>query len=98
MTLAACRSGPPLDVGDRDANDLDRLAASLDALALCYCTPDVEEADCRDGSGKTSVGEVVAMPLRSIVVPGVFELGAISAMSEAFEAACEVHPAKVDHT
>jgi hypothetical protein len=61
--------------------------ACLDALALCYCTPDVEEADYGDGSGKTSVGEVVAMPFRLVVVPGLFEPEAICAMSEAFEAA-----------
>ena len=69
---------------------LDRLAASLDALALCYCEPDVDEAGYGDGTEETPAGEVVAMPIRPFMVPGVFEPEAIAAMSEAFEAACEV--------
>lgn len=84
LTLAARAPGSdrsPIDVGDRDASDLDRLAASLDALALCYWEHDAEEARLR---------EVVAMPTHSFMVPGAFEPEAVAAMSEAFEAACEV--------
>jgi hypothetical protein len=91
VTLAAHVSGSdrsPTDVGDRDASDLDRLAASLDALALCYCEPQVEEAGCGDGTAEMQVGE--AMPTRSFMAPGAFEPEAVAAMSEAFEAACEV--------
>jgi hypothetical protein len=39
VTLAVSASGAersPTDVGEREANDLDRLAASLDALAFLY--------------------------------------------------------------
>ena len=39
MTLAVSASGAersPTDVGEREENDLDRLAASLDALAFLY--------------------------------------------------------------
>jgi hypothetical protein len=45
VTLAARASGSErssANAGGRDASDLDRLAASLDALALCCCEPDVE--------------------------------------------------------
>jgi hypothetical protein len=90
LTLAARVSGSdrsPTDLGDRDASDLDRLAASLDALALCYCEPEMEEARYRNGA---AVGEVTAMPIGPFMVPGAFEPEAIAAMSEAFEAACEV--------
>lgn len=93
VTLAARASGfdrSPTDVDDRDARDLDRLAASLDALALCYCEPDAEEADYGDGTKVEPVGEVAAMPTHSFMVPGAFEPEAVAAMSEAFEAACEV--------
>ncbi len=33
----------PASFSDPDANDLDRLAASLDGLALCCCEPGVDE-------------------------------------------------------
>jgi hypothetical protein len=47
--------------------------------------------DLRDTTaGLKTVGEIVAMPVDSFVVPGVFEPETIAAMSEAFEAACEV--------
>jgi hypothetical protein len=36
------------------------------------------------------VGEVLAMPIDAFMVPGVFEPEDIAAMSEAFDAACEV--------
>jgi hypothetical protein len=39
------------------------------------------------------MGEVVAMPIRSSISPGAFEPEAIAAMSEAFEAACQLHDA-----
>ena len=60
VTLAARASGSdrsPTNVGNRDASDLDRLAASLDALALCYCEPDAEEAGYGDGTEVEPVGE-----------------------------------------
>jgi hypothetical protein len=79
----------PTDVGDRDASDLDRLAASLDALALCYCELDAAEADYGHGTEAEQV-EVVAMPTQPFMVPGAFEPEAVAAMSEALEAACEV--------
>jgi len=93
LTLAARASGfdrSPTDVGDRDASDLDRLAASLDALALCYCELEMEEARYRNGTAVAPVGEVTAMPIGPFKAPGAFEPEAIAAMSEAFEAACEV--------
>jgi hypothetical protein len=37
------------------------------------------------------VGEVVAMPIRSSISPGAFEPETIATMSEAFEAACQLH-------
>ena len=92
-TLAARASGSdrsPTDVVDRDASDLARLAASLDALALYYCEPDVEEAGYGDGTSEALVREVTAMPSHSFKVSGVFDPEAIAAMSEAFEAACAV--------
>src|SRR6266436_6180563 len=92
-TLPACASGSehsPTAIGDRDASDLDRLAASLDALALCYCEPEMEEARYADGTAEAPVGEVMAMPIGPFMVPGVFEPESIAAMGEAFEAACEV--------
>ncbi len=92
-TLSARASGSdrsPTDPGDRDASDLDHLAASLDALAFCYCEPNAEEAGHGDGTEAEPVGEVVAMPTHSFMLPGVFEPEAVAAMSEAFEAACEV--------
>jgi len=88
--LAARASGSdrsPTDVVDRDASDLARLAASLDALALYYCEPDVEEAGY---TSEALVREVTAMPSHSFKVSGVFDPEAIAAMSEAFEAACAV--------
>ena len=33
----------PIGIGDADPADLDRLAASLDYLALCCCEPATEE-------------------------------------------------------
>jgi hypothetical protein len=54
VTLPARASGserPPTAIGDRNASDLDRLAASLDALALCYGAPDVGEAGYGNGTG-----------------------------------------------
>jgi Ser/Thr protein kinase RdoA (MazF antagonist) len=95
-TLAARASGSdrsPTDVVDRDASDLARLAASLDALALYYCEPDVEEADFGDGTSEALVREVTAMPSHSFKVSGVFDPEAIAAMSEAFEAACALQDA-----
>ena len=93
MTFPACASASersPTANGDRDASDLDRLAASLDALALCYCEPDVEEAGYGDGTWEEPTGEAVAMSTHSFMPPGAFEPEAVAAMSEAFEAACEV--------
>jgi hypothetical protein len=93
MTLAARASGSdrsPTDVRDRDTSDLDRLAASLDALALCYCELDAVEAGYGDGTDVEPVGEAVAMATHSFMVPGAFEPEAVTAMSEAFEAVCEV--------
>jgi hypothetical protein len=80
----------PTDVCGRDASDLDRLAASLDALELCYREPDVEEVADGDGTEDAPVGEVVAMPIGPFMAPGAFEPEAVAAMSEAFETACEV--------
>lgn len=85
-----CAERSPTDVGDRDASDLDHLAASLNALALCWDEPDVEEAGYGHGHGEAQVGEVVAMASHSFMGPGVFEPEVVAAMSEAFEAACEV--------
>jgi hypothetical protein len=96
VTLAACASDserPPVDVDDREADDLDRLAASLDALAFLYREPDAEEANFGDGHGEVPMGEVVAMPIRLSISPGAFEPEAIAVMSEAFEAACQLHDA-----
>ena len=93
VTLAARASGSdrsPTDVGDRDTRDLDRLAASLDALALCYCELDAVDAGYGDGAEVEPVGEAVAMATHSCMVPGTFEPKAVAAMSEAFEAAYEV--------
>ena len=93
VTLPACASGSERSstvIGDRGASDLDRLAASLDALALCYCEPDVEEAGYGDGTWEEPTGEAVAMSTHSFLLPGAFEPEAVAAMSEAFEAACEV--------
>ncbi|SRR6266446_3114189 len=93
VTLAARASSSersPTAIGDRDASDLDRLAASLDALALCCCEPKVEKAGNGEGTEEAPVGEVVAMSIGPFMVPGVFEPEAIAAMGEAFEAACEV--------
>jgi hypothetical protein len=93
VTLAGRATGSdrsPTDVGDRDASDLDRLAASLDALTLCYCEPDAEAAGYGDGAEVEPAGEVLAMPTHSFMVPAAFEPEAVAAMSEAFEAACEV--------
>ncbi len=76
MTFPACASASersPTAIGDRDASDLDRLAASLDALALCYCEPDVEEAGYGDGTGEEPAGEVVAMSTHSFMPPGAFD-------------------------
>jgi hypothetical protein len=75
----------PTAINDRDASDLDRLAASLDAIAFCYC-----ELGYGHGTGVGPLGEVVAMPTHSFLPAGVFEPEAVAAMSEAFEAACEV--------
>jgi hypothetical protein len=96
VTLAICASGserPSTEVADYEADDLDRLAASLDALAFLYCESDAEDADFGDGHGEVPVGEVVAMPIRSSISPGAFEPEAIAAMTEAFEAACDLHDA-----
>jgi hypothetical protein len=93
VTFPACASASersPTVIGDHDASDLDRLAASLDALALCYCEPDVEEAGYGDGTGEESAGEAVAMSTHSFMPPGAFDPETVAAMSEAFEAACEV--------
>jgi hypothetical protein len=93
VTLPACASGSERSstvIGDRGASDLDRLAASIDALALCYCEPDVEEAGYGDGTWEEPAGEAVAMSTHSFMLPGAFESEAVAAMSEAFEAACEV--------
>ena len=85
-----CAERSPTAVGGRDASDLDHLAASLEALALCRGEPDVEEAGYGHGHGEAQVGEVVAMASHSFMGPGVFEPEVVAAMSEAFEAACEV--------
>lgn len=37
------------------------------------------------------MGKVVAMPVRSSISPGAFEPETIATMSEAFEAACQLH-------
>jgi len=76
VTFPAGASGSersPTVIGDHDASDLDRLAASLDALALCYCEPDVEEAGYGDGTGEEPAGEVVAMSTHSFMPPGAFD-------------------------
>jgi hypothetical protein len=95
VILAVCArraERSPAAVDDHEANDLDRLAASLDALAfLLYGQPDVEETVCGDDHGEVPVGEVVAMPIRSSISPGAFEPETIVTMSEAFEAACQLH-------
>jgi hypothetical protein len=91
VTLAASASGSerfPTNVGNRDASDLDGLAASLDALALLCCEPDVEHAGYGDSAEEAPVGE--AIPMGPFMGHGVFEPEAIAAMSEAFDAACEV--------
>jgi hypothetical protein len=93
VTFPARASGSersPTVIGDRDASDLDRLAASLDALALYYCEPDVEEAGYGDGTAEEPAGEAVAMSNHSFMLPGAFDPEAVAAMTEAFEAACEV--------
>jgi hypothetical protein len=77
-------------IGDRDASDLDRLAASLDALAFCGWDPDAAKVSHGDGAGETPVERVIAMPIGPFMVPGAFEPEAVAAMSEAFEAAYEV--------
>lgn len=94
MTLAVCASDswrPSAEVADYEADDLDRLTASLDALACLYCEPEAEKIDLGDGHGEVPVGEVVAMPIRSSMSPGAFEPETIAAMSEALEAACQLH-------
>jgi hypothetical protein len=93
VTLAARASGSdrsPIDVRARGASDLDRLAASLDAIPFCYVEPDVKDAAMEMAPGVEPLREVVAMPTHSFMLPGVFEPEAVAAMSEAFEAACEV--------
>jgi hypothetical protein len=80
----------PTAINDGDASDLDRLAASLDAIAFCYIELDVDEVGYGDGTRVEPLGEVVAMSTHSFLPPGVFEPEAVAAMSEAFEAACEV--------
>jgi hypothetical protein len=42
----------PTAIDDRDAGDLDRLAASLHALALCYWESEVEKAGHGDGAAE----------------------------------------------
>jgi hypothetical protein len=79
------------DVADCEANDLHRLTASLDALARLYCKPEAEKIDLRDGHGEAPVGEVVAMPIRSPIAPGAFEPETIAVMSDALDAACQLH-------
>jgi hypothetical protein len=72
------------------ANDLD-LTAGFDAFALCCCEARLEKASWVDGTVEALLGEVVAMPIRSLLNPGVFfEPEVIALMSEAFEAACNV--------
>ena len=82
---------PPVDGGDWDANDLDRLPAGVDALAPCGCWPSGGRGTRKSGGTREApVGEVVAMPIRSFANPGVFfEPGVIGLMSEALEAACK---------
>jgi hypothetical protein len=48
------------------------------------------EAGYGEGTEEAPVGEVVAMPIGPFMASGAFEPEAIAAMSEAFEAACEV--------
>src|SRR5258707_8115803 len=78
---------PPVDGGDWDANDLDRLPAGVDALAPCGCWPNGGRGTRKSGgTWEAPVGEVVAMPIRSFANPGVFfEPDVIGLMSEALE-------------
>jgi hypothetical protein len=55
--------------------------------------PDAEEMDFADGHREVPIGEIVTMPMGSSTSPGAFEPEAIAAMSEAFEAACQLHTA-----
>jgi hypothetical protein len=72
----------PTEIGDSEMNDLDRLAASFDALAF-LSQSDVEEADFGDGHGEASTGGVVTKPIGSTASPGAFEPSVIGAMSVA---------------
>jgi len=45
MTRCSILDRLPSDFGNPDATDLDRLAASLDYLALSCCEPDADEVD-----------------------------------------------------
>jgi predicted RNase H-like nuclease len=93
VTFVACASGSERSathIDDRDASSLDRLAASIDALALSYGEPNAKEAGKGDGNGEAPVGEVVAMPIRSARNAGVFfEPEEIAVMSDALEDACK---------
>jgi hypothetical protein len=80
----------PTEGGDHEASDFDRLTASLDALTLLYRKPDLEKAYLGDGLGEAAAGKVIAAPMHTSVMPGAFEPEAIAAMSEAFDATCEV--------
>jgi len=101
VALAACASNserPSTGIGNRDPDDLDRIEASLDALALCCWEPGAEEGrqgqwrhQPTDTSAEThAVGGVIPMPVRPFSVPGVFGPEAIAAMTEALDGACEV--------
>jgi hypothetical protein len=72
----------PTEVGESEASDLDRLTASLDALAF-LSQPDVEEADFGDGHREAPTGGVVTKPIGSTTSPGAFEPEVIAAMSVA---------------
>ena len=50
----------------------------------------MEEAGYGREHGEAQLGEVVGMASHSFTGPGVFEPEVVAAMSEAFEAACEV--------
>jgi hypothetical protein len=82
---------PPAEIADYEADDVDRLGASLAALACLCCEPEAEKTGLGDGLGEVPAGEVVAMPIRSAMSPGAFEPEMIATMSEALDAACQLH-------
>jgi hypothetical protein len=74
----------PTEVDHREANDLDRLAASLDALAF-LSQPEVEEANLGDGSGEVPAGKIGAMSTRTSAMAGLFEPEATAAFERGLQ-------------